>query len=67
MNIFSPRSRDCTIQGHRFQARYDEKPRDGEASGRMSLEALREVMVTRTYVQDICIYCGQVIARGAQK
>ncbi len=57
-------SHDCVLQGHKFEARYDEKPRDGDARGSMSLKDLRELLITRIYIQDICVYCGKTIKRS---
>ena len=57
---------NCNIHGHRFQARYDEKPRPGDLEGRMSAEEARELLVTRIYVHDICIRCGMIVKRTGE-
>ena len=57
----------CERKGHKFEARYDEKP-SGIESGGCSVEGpfvdkLLDILVLRIYVHDICISCGKVIKR----
>ncbi len=58
-------SHDCTVKGHRYQGRYDEHPHKGDLDfkGGVDPAALRELIVTRTYVHDICVKCGKTISR----
>jgi hypothetical protein len=53
------------FKAHKFEARYDEHP----IAGRIRVEEVtnmrefRDLMVTRTYVRDVCVYCGQTVER----
>ena len=55
---------NCGLHGHRFEARYDEHPRRGsDVEGRLTPNELRELMITRTYVKDVCVRCGAEVKR----
>ena len=57
--MFQKRPHDCKIHGHKFEARYDERERQNPGNPRyFDLNELREYMTIRTYVKDICIFCG---------
>ena len=54
----------CLSGIHKFKPRYDEIPTDRELSATWILpQDLRELMITRIYVKDVCIKCGKEINR----
>lgn len=63
------RRHDCARDGHRFEPRYDEHPRDFPKWDRIRLpldwtaEEQRDFMLLRTYVRDVCRHCGRTIER----
>lgn len=53
---------------HKYEARYDEKPDEVAAETVRIAIAARvqfstQSTVVRTYIQDVCIHCGDVIDR----
>lgn len=58
---------DCMKHGHRFEERFDSQPSNkGIELERGTNEALRIVTehnTIKTYVQDICVRCGDVVKR----
>jgi hypothetical protein len=56
----------CFKENHKFEARYDVDPQITDLKGRMSTDMIQSIMETsskRTYVQDVCVYCGKVSKR----
>lgn len=55
----------CSDGAHKFEARYDEKPGNVEIRSVRGVSAadLRELMLLRVYVHDICVKCGKVVTR----
>jgi len=56
----------CYEENHRFEARYDIEPGVGEVNSTISPTELRKLIEAthkKTYVQDVCVYCGKVIGR----
>jgi hypothetical protein len=51
---------------HRFEPRYDERPNGAfvTAVGFFSSNEERELLILRTYVRDVCRYCGQTVERS---
>ena len=66
MSLFRRRPHDCIVDGHCFEARYDERPdREFRMEGRwMTVDAVRKLIVIRTYVHDVCVHCGKIIDRN---
>lgn len=59
------RKRSCDVDGHHFEPRYDERPNGyivHDVIG-MTAEQIRRLMLTQTYVRDVCRYCGKTIER----
>jgi hypothetical protein len=65
MSIFRS-GHDCLLDGHRFEARYDEEPRDGLDVDLNSFIAddIRTMTVLQRYVRDVCVRCGKTIERS---
>lgn len=67
MNIWPWESRhNCSEHGHLFEARYDQEPGTMNFNGEMSNQSAKEYFKARTkktYVHDICVYCGTVVNR----
>ncbi len=67
---------DCANEGHNYTARYDETPANKEMIEAISAipqldgyphatcQAIREA-TKRTYLCDVCTYCGSVTRRSA--
>lgn len=60
---------DCSKHGHEYEARYDSRP-SGQKSTieRGTLEALRLMLehnAIKTYVQDVCVKCGDIKKRSS--
>jgi hypothetical protein len=57
----------CSAFGHAYRARVDEIPREAPFTKIASIDTrqLRELLITRTYVRDVCVRCGLTIERGA--
>ena len=55
----------CKDGVHKFEPRYDEKPRSAEMEikGFLGSNDLREMIIVRTYIQDVCVRCGKIIER----
>jgi len=53
---------DCKIHGHRFEPRYSEEPSGYTFSGMrgVSASALRDLLVVKRYIHDVCVKCGQI-------
>jgi hypothetical protein len=51
---------------HHFEGRYDEHPTSFSVKNVYydNLAEVRELMVTRTYVRDVCVRCGKTIERS---
>src|SRR5579863_4291573 len=70
--IEAKEKRPCPSRlGHRYRARYEEMPVDGltwkvTAEG-CSPSALRDLMVRKVYVYDICERCGDVVKRAGKE
>ena len=47
---------------HKFEARYDEVPRDISKID-ITAYSLRECMYYNIYVKDICVWCGKEIKK----
>lgn len=59
-----PLFKSCKDGVHRYEGRYDEKPRSFEVTrGTITPEAMRELITYRVYVHDICTRCGHVVKR----
>jgi len=55
----------CREGVHKFEPRYDEEPnpyRFTSVKGIFS-EDMRELMIIRKYVKDVCVRCGKTIER----
>lgn len=54
----------CTSGGnlHNFEPRYTEVPIVGNisSSGLVDMDKLRELMVNKQYVCDVCTWCGEI-------
>ena len=50
---------------HKFKARYEEKPRRYKQFNMegTNTSALRKLLVTDSYVRDVCIWCGKTIEK----
>jgi hypothetical protein len=51
---------------HNFKPRYNEKPNPNWSGGEFDIitaDKLREMMVLKIYVKDICEWCGKIIKR----
>lgn len=59
----------CESLGHLFEPRYDEKPREFNANCTFNgtVESVREALVVRVYVRDVCTRCGKTVERVALK
>ncbi len=59
--------KDCVIYGHKYEARYDSQPASGDFElDEATLEAFKAIAAyntVKTYVQDICVRCGDVVKR----
>jgi hypothetical protein len=67
-------SKSCTsVMGHKYEARYDEVPNELMNGRKMQFghgyetHAIRELLIVRVYVQDVCVRCGDVIPRQGTK
>jgi hypothetical protein len=54
-------------RGHLYEARYDEVPMPSEllpveVHG-VTPDGVRDLMIRRVYVHDICVRCGDVVTR----
>ena len=52
---------------HEFEARYDEVPIFGnvDIDGKiLKRKDLRELLIYKVYVKDVCIHCGAEIKKG---
>ena len=62
--ITKNRERNCSIHGHKFEARYDRRLPENLNSIRGDYdEELLEALKQDIYLFDICIYCGKKIER----
>jgi len=66
--MWGRKKRDCTRDGHKFEPRYDVEPgrlrlHEGGDISHAALEMLIEAATKRTYVCDICVYCGQIVQK----
>ena len=50
---------------HKFEARYTEIPSGNQISNAhgYTISELKKLMVTLTYVKDVCVWCGKSIER----
>jgi hypothetical protein len=60
-------SKCLSWRGHRYEARYDEVPmpidfNNVDVDGITPWD-LRDLMIHRVYVHDICVRCGDVVTR----
>ena len=52
---------NCKTDGHNFQPRYDEKPRDCNFKAeRLGSDKIRDILTYKVYVHDVCQYCGKI-------
>jgi len=66
MSIFK---HNCKTDGHRFVARYDEKPNPEVKNYRMEgldAHSLRRMLILNIYIHDICEYCGKTEHKKTQ-
>lgn len=58
---------NCDKRGHKYEARYDEVPNEKLLIPGMNMvgnaEKIKELMILKIYIKDICIYCGKEIKR----
>ena len=60
--------RNCKDGFHKYEARYDDRPRRGDISGEgLTTEALRYALTYRVYVCDVCVRCGSVVYRKSKE
>jgi hypothetical protein len=59
----------CDLYGHKFTQRYDEVPLMTKinVNNPPSLSAVRDAMVRKVYVCDVCERCGLVVNRDSAK
>jgi len=56
--------KDNSIAGiHKFEARYDEKIVTDEFTNTAAIFFQRDLPTNKTYVHDICVYCGKIVVR----
>ena len=50
---------------HKFEPRYDELPNEMGPTKMKgdSMSALRELLLRRVYVKDVCVWCGKEISK----
>ena len=59
-------NKKCYQGGHKFEPRYDEVPIDRNITLNgppLSAKKVRQLIVTKKYVKDVCIWCGKTIER----
>jgi len=60
MSIFR---HNCEKHGHCFEPRYNEIPSgySVERAQGTSLEGLRNLMILKVYIHDVCKFCGRIV------
>ncbi len=59
-------SHECFDTNHKFEPRYDIEPLMTKLKGNVTstgMVELLEAATKKTYVQDVCVYCGKVAKR----
>lgn len=65
--FWSHKPHDCSVHGHKFEARYDYKGPGMNAKVKTidpqdAIDFMRAAGDS-TYIKDVCVYCGQSIER----